>query len=157
MKRRSIPTRLQWTQSNSVLRSPLQIQSSERGEALEAIATGRQQAVLCTVLLDVKLLRLGCRSSAYVLRRVSALLEFYSSFGPQNTVWWKSQCIKMPPTVSKLKRKDVFSYTLGPRTQTLCRLALCCSFTLSVTKLKLGVIFRLLYMPQVEVISVLTA
>jgi hypothetical protein len=32
------------------------------------------------VLSDVKLLRLGCRSSACELRRVSALLVFYSSF-----------------------------------------------------------------------------
>jgi hypothetical protein len=35
---------------------------------------------------DVKLLRLGCRSSACGLRRVPALLVFYSSVGSQNTV-----------------------------------------------------------------------
>jgi hypothetical protein len=76
------------------------------------------------VILDVKLLRLSCRSSACGLRRVPALLVFYSSFGSQNTV----QCIKIPLIVSKLKGKTMFSVTLYMLRQALCHLASPCSF-----------------------------
>jgi hypothetical protein len=71
----------------------------------------------------VKLLHLSCTSSACGLRHVPALLVCYSSFGSQNTVQCKSQCIKMPPTVSKLKGKKMFSVALYMLRQTLCRLA----------------------------------
>jgi hypothetical protein len=75
-------------------------------------------------LSDVKLLRLGCRSNTCGLRRVSALLVFYRSYGSQNTVQCSSQCIKMPPIVSKLKGEKMFSVSLYMLRQTLCRLAL---------------------------------
>jgi hypothetical protein len=68
-------------------------------------------------LLDAKLLHSGCRSSACGLRGVPASLVFYCSFGSQNTVHWKSQCMKMPPIVSKIKRgKNVFSCTIHAQT-----------------------------------------
>jgi hypothetical protein len=69
------------------------------------------------VLSDVKLLCLGCKSSACRLRRVPALLVFYSSFDLQNTVSCKSQCIRMPPIVPRLKGKmfsDRFFLVLLP-------------------------------------------
>jgi hypothetical protein len=56
----------------------------------------RDNPVFPCILSDVKLLRLGCRSSACGLRCVPALLVFYSSFGSQNTVQCKNQCMKMP-------------------------------------------------------------
>jgi hypothetical protein len=62
------------------------------------------------VLSHVKLLLLGCRSSACGLRRVPVLLVFYSSFGSQNTLQCKSQCTKMPPIMSKLKEKKHFQW-----------------------------------------------
>jgi hypothetical protein len=53
------------------------------------------------------------------LRRVPALLVFYSSVGSQNTVQCKSQRMKMP-IVSKLKEgKNVFSYTIHAQTDSL--------------------------------------
>jgi hypothetical protein len=78
-------------------------------------STRSDNAVLCWVLLDVKLLCLGYRSSACVLRRVSALLVFCCSFGARNAAQCGSRCIKMPPTVKKLKGEtDTLSggYTL---------------------------------------------
>jgi hypothetical protein len=94
---------VQWTQHNSEPGWPLQIHTREGGEDREAIAHRRDNPVLPCILPDVKLLRLGCISSACGLRRVPALLVFYSSFGSQNTVQCKSLCIKIPPIVSKLK------------------------------------------------------
>jgi hypothetical protein len=63
------------------------------------------------------LLRLRRRSSACVLRRVPALLVFYSSFGSQNTMQCKSESIKMPSTVLILKREKRFHlpYTCSHR------------------------------------------
>jgi hypothetical protein len=75
------------------------------------------------ILSDVKWLRLGCRSSACGLRHVPALLVFYSYFGSQNAVWCKSQCVKMPPIMSKLKGEKMFSLTRKMLRKTRCRLA----------------------------------
>jgi hypothetical protein len=70
--------------SNSELGWPLQTHTWEGGEDREAI--WRDNPVLPCLLSGVKLLRLGCGSSACGLRRVPALLVFYSSFSSQNTV-----------------------------------------------------------------------
>jgi hypothetical protein len=62
---------------------------------------------------------------------VSALREFCSSGGAQNTVQCKSQCVKMPPIVSKLKGgKNVFSDTVHGWSDKLCRLTPTCPFHL---------------------------
>jgi hypothetical protein len=82
----------------------------------------RDNPVLPCFLSDVKsvkLLRLGCRSSACGFRRVPTLLVFYSSFGSQNIVQCRSQCIKMPPIMPKLKRENVFSKSIHAQTESL--------------------------------------
>jgi hypothetical protein len=61
---------------------------------------------------------------------VAALLVVYSSFGSQNTVLCRSQCMKMPPIVLKLKGEKMFSVALYMLRQTLCRLAAPCPFYL---------------------------
>jgi hypothetical protein len=95
----------------------------------------------------VTLLRLGCRSRACGLRRVPALLVFYSSFSSQNTLQCRSQCIKNATDCVEIKRVKMFSVTLYMLRQTLCRLALFIfPSPLSVTQLKLRVILRPLYL-----------
>jgi hypothetical protein len=79
------------------------------------------------LLSNVKLLRLGCRSSAFGKSRVPALLVFYSSFSSQNTMLCKSHCIKIPPIMSKLKGEKMFHKTCS---DTLCGLAPSCPFHL---------------------------
>jgi hypothetical protein len=84
----------------------------------------RDNPVLPYILWDVKFLRLGCRCSACGSRRVPALLVFYSYFGSQNTVHFKSQCMKMPPIMSKLKG-FFFSYTVYAQTDSAVSLPPC--------------------------------
>jgi hypothetical protein len=52
----------------------------------KAIAHTERQLSPSLYTMDVKLLRLDYRSSACELRRVPALLVFYTSFGSQNTL-----------------------------------------------------------------------
>jgi hypothetical protein len=61
------------------------------------------------LLLDVKLLHLGCRGSACGLSRVPVVVAFYRSFGSQSTVYCKSHCIRMPRIGTKLKGGKIFS------------------------------------------------
>jgi hypothetical protein len=56
---------------------------------------------------------------ACVLRRVSALLLFCSSFGSRNAAQCCSQCAKMLPTVLKLKCGQMFAVRLYMHIQTL--------------------------------------
>jgi hypothetical protein len=87
----------------------------------------RDNPVLPCKLSDVKLSRLGCRSSTYGLRRMPALLAFYSSFVSSITMKCSSQCIKMPPVLSKLKgKKTMSSLIVRMLRQTIWRLASSC-------------------------------
>lgn len=100
------------------------------------------------ILSDVKLLHLGCRSSTCRLRCVPALLVSYNSFGPKNTVWCKSNYIKMPKIVLKLKgKKFCLSYAVHARTDCLLFCPPCLfqlPFPSNLTYLKLGVILHAL-------------
>jgi hypothetical protein len=51
------------------------------GKTTKQYHMGKENLVLPCFLLAVKLLRLGCRSRVYGLRRVYAVLVFYNSFG----------------------------------------------------------------------------
>jgi hypothetical protein len=102
----------------------------------------------------VKLLRLGCRSSACVLRRVPALRQFYCSFGSRNALWCESQCIEMPPTVSKLRgvwggKCFQLHYTCTYRVFVVLHSFAFSIYTfpLTMSHPKLGVTLRPLYLP----------
>jgi hypothetical protein len=60
-----IPAQVQWTQSSSELRWPSQAHVAGRGRP-QSDVTYREITECLLVLSDVKLLRLGCRSSACV-------------------------------------------------------------------------------------------
>jgi hypothetical protein len=134
---------IQWPQHNSKLEWTLQIRGRE-GEDREPIAHTERESSLY-ILSDVILLRLGCRSNACGFRRVLALLVFYSSFATQNTVYCKSQCVKLPPILSRLRgRKNVFSYSRLFAIKNMS-LTSCSPLRFSVTQLKLAVMLRPLY------------